>query len=79
MMVRAADALAEARRVGRLAGSTTVEAHWTKVARRIDKRATNHWQDDSRRRGTPVSTCGSVTPISPSPVAAGSMTSAATA
>lgn len=47
MMVRAADALGEARRVDRLAGSARVDADWTKVAGRIDKQATNHWQDDS--------------------------------
>ncbi len=47
MMVRAADALGEARRVDQLAGTADVSADWTKVARRIDKQATNHWQDDS--------------------------------
>jgi len=47
MMVRAADALGEARRVDHLAGTAAVSADWTKVARRIDKQATHHWQDDS--------------------------------
>ena len=47
MMVRAADALAEARRVDELAGSAEVRADWGAVAERIDKQATNHWQDDS--------------------------------
>ena len=47
MMVRAADALGEARRVDHLAGTADVSADWTKVARRIDKQATHHWQDDS--------------------------------
>jgi pyruvate/2-oxoglutarate dehydrogenase complex dihydrolipoamide dehydrogenase (E3) component len=47
MMIRAANSLAEARRVDRLAGTATVTPEWEKVAHRIDKQATNHWQDDS--------------------------------
>jgi len=47
MMIRAADALGEARRVDHLAGTAKVGADWGKVALRIDKQATNHWQDDS--------------------------------
>ena len=47
MMVRAADALAEARRVPRLAGEADVRPNWGSVAARIDKQATNHWRDDS--------------------------------
>lgn len=47
MMIRAANTLAEARRVDRLAGSATVVPDWGKVAQRIDKQATNHWRDDS--------------------------------
>ena len=47
MMVRAADALAEARRVPRLAGEADVRPDWGSVATRIDKQATNHWRDDS--------------------------------
>jgi pyruvate/2-oxoglutarate dehydrogenase complex dihydrolipoamide dehydrogenase (E3) component len=47
MMVRAADALAEARRVPRLAGEADVRPDWGSVAVRIDKQATNHWRDDS--------------------------------
>jgi pyruvate/2-oxoglutarate dehydrogenase complex dihydrolipoamide dehydrogenase (E3) component len=47
MMVRAADALGEARRVPRLAGGADVRPDWGSVATRIDKQATNHWQDDS--------------------------------
>lgn len=47
MMVRAADALAEARRVDRLAGSCDVRPDWGIVADRIDNQATNHWRDDS--------------------------------
>ncbi len=47
MMVRAADALAEARRVPRLAGEADVRPDWSSVATRIDKQATNHWRDDS--------------------------------
>ncbi|QZY30508.1 dihydrolipoyl dehydrogenase family protein [Nocardioides coralli] len=47
MMIRAANALAEARRVGQLAGTASVTPAWEQVARRIDKQATDHWQDDS--------------------------------
>lgn len=47
MMVRAADALGEARRVDELAGHATVTPDWRAVATRIDKQATNHWRDDS--------------------------------
>ena len=45
MMVRASDALAEAHRVGELAGDATVEPSWAPVARRIDKEATDGWDD----------------------------------
>jgi pyruvate/2-oxoglutarate dehydrogenase complex dihydrolipoamide dehydrogenase (E3) component len=45
MMVRATDALAEARRVPRLAGSATVVPDWTPVARRIRDEATDDWDD----------------------------------
>jgi pyruvate/2-oxoglutarate dehydrogenase complex dihydrolipoamide dehydrogenase (E3) component len=45
MMVRAADALAEARRVGTLAGEAVVTPSWTPVARRIDEEATTGWDD----------------------------------
>ena len=47
MMIRAADALGEARRVGQLAGSAEVTPDWGAVATRVDKQATNHWSDDS--------------------------------
>ena len=47
MMIRAADALGEARRVDQLAGHAEVEPDWGAVAERIDKQATNHWRDDS--------------------------------
>ncbi|MGZ5398520.1 MAG: dihydrolipoyl dehydrogenase family protein [Nocardioides sp.] len=47
MMIRAADTLGEARRVDHLAGTAQITADWTKVALRLDKQATNHWQDDS--------------------------------
>ena len=47
MMIRAADALGEARRVDHLAGAASVEPDWSTVAVRIDKQATNHWSDDS--------------------------------
>ena len=47
MMIRAANALVEARRVDELAGTADVTPDWRTVALRIDKQATNHWQDDS--------------------------------
>jgi pyruvate/2-oxoglutarate dehydrogenase complex dihydrolipoamide dehydrogenase (E3) component len=47
MMIRAANALAEARRVPLLAGEADVRPDWGMVAARIDQQATNHWQDDS--------------------------------
>ena len=45
MMVRAADLLAEARRVDGLAGETRVVSSWSPVARRIAEEATTHWDD----------------------------------
>ena len=46
MMIRAAAALAEARRVGDLAGSVgEVRADWELVARRIREEATDSWDD----------------------------------
>ncbi|MHA6803203.1 dihydrolipoyl dehydrogenase family protein [Salinifilum ghardaiensis] len=45
MMVRAADALAEARRVADLAGSADVVPDWTPVADRIRDEATTDWDD----------------------------------
>jgi pyruvate/2-oxoglutarate dehydrogenase complex dihydrolipoamide dehydrogenase (E3) component len=46
MMIRAADALAEARRIDDLAGSVgKIEPNWTKVASRIRKEATDDWDD----------------------------------
>ncbi|HET9143077.1 NAD(P)/FAD-dependent oxidoreductase [Actinophytocola sp.] len=45
MMIRAADALAEARRVGELAGSATVRSDWGPVAKRIREDATDDWDD----------------------------------
>ncbi|HVA73781.1 MAG TPA: NAD(P)/FAD-dependent oxidoreductase [Acidimicrobiales bacterium] len=45
MMVRATDALAEARRVADLAGSATVSPDWAPVARRIRREATDDWDD----------------------------------
>ena len=47
MMIRAADALGEARRVDALAGHAEVTPDWGAVATRLDKQATNHWRDDS--------------------------------
>jgi pyruvate/2-oxoglutarate dehydrogenase complex dihydrolipoamide dehydrogenase (E3) component len=45
MMIRAADALAEARRVPDLAGASEVTPDWQKVARRIRDEATDDWDD----------------------------------
>ncbi|WBB78112.1 NAD(P)/FAD-dependent oxidoreductase [Micromonospora sp. WMMD882] len=45
MMIRAANALAEARRVDGLAGSAQVRPDWTPVARRIREEATDNWDD----------------------------------
>ncbi|WP_306362486.1 NAD(P)/FAD-dependent oxidoreductase [Nocardia sp. CC227C] len=45
MMVRAAAAVAEGRRVDKLAGSATVRHDWTPVARRVRDEATDDWND----------------------------------
>ncbi|NKY53080.1 dihydrolipoyl dehydrogenase family protein [Nocardia vermiculata] len=45
MMVRAATTLAEARRVGTLAGSARVQPDWSPVAQRIRDEATDNWDD----------------------------------
>ncbi|MGA8847538.1 MAG: FAD-dependent oxidoreductase [Nocardioides sp.] len=45
MMVRAGDALAEAGRVGQVAGEVTVTPSWAPVAERIAVEATSHWDD----------------------------------
>jgi pyruvate/2-oxoglutarate dehydrogenase complex dihydrolipoamide dehydrogenase (E3) component len=45
MMIRATDALGEARRADRLAGSVRVETDWAPVAARIREDATANWDD----------------------------------
>ncbi|WP_229680132.1 dihydrolipoyl dehydrogenase family protein [Saccharopolyspora thermophila] len=50
MMVRAADALAEARRVPELAGVATVRADWAPVAERLRDEATTDWNDEAAVR-----------------------------
>ena len=45
MMIRAADLLAEARRVHGMAGQATVHPDWAPVARRIRDEATDTWDD----------------------------------
>jgi pyruvate/2-oxoglutarate dehydrogenase complex dihydrolipoamide dehydrogenase (E3) component len=45
MMIRAADALAEARRVAELAGTVDVRPDWAPVAARIRAEATDNWDD----------------------------------
>ena len=45
MMVRAADLLAEGRRIPGLAGTSTVRPDWAPVASRIRDEATDHWDD----------------------------------
>src|SRR3954452_22568034 len=45
MMVRAGDALAEAGRVGTVAGGGWVTPSWAPVHRRVDEEATTGWDD----------------------------------
>jgi len=45
MMIRAANLLAETRRVPGLAGTSTVEPDWSQVAKRIREEATDDWDD----------------------------------
>ena len=45
MMIRAANLLAEARRIPGMAGTSTLEPDWTPVARRIRDEATDSWDD----------------------------------
>lgn len=47
MIIRAADVLAEARRAVVLAGEVRTVPDWSLVSTRIDKQATNHWDDAS--------------------------------
>ncbi|WP_461157713.1 dihydrolipoyl dehydrogenase family protein [Saccharopolyspora tripterygii] len=50
IMLRAAESLAEARRVPKLAGSATVRADWSPVAARIRDEATTGWNDEAAVR-----------------------------
>lgn len=50
IMLRAAEALAEARRVPELAGSATVRPDWSPVAARIRDEATTGWNDEAAVR-----------------------------
>jgi pyruvate/2-oxoglutarate dehydrogenase complex dihydrolipoamide dehydrogenase (E3) component len=45
MMIAAANALREARRVGKIAGSAEIHPDWSPVARRIRDEATDDWDD----------------------------------
>ncbi|MBA3234269.1 MAG: NAD(P)/FAD-dependent oxidoreductase [Propionibacteriales bacterium] len=45
MMIRAANVLQEGRRIPALAGTSTVSADWSIVAKRIADEATDHWDD----------------------------------
>jgi pyruvate/2-oxoglutarate dehydrogenase complex dihydrolipoamide dehydrogenase (E3) component len=45
MMIRAANLLAETRRVPGMAGESTVDPDWTPLARRIREEATDDWDD----------------------------------
>ena len=45
MMIRAANLLAEARRISGMAGAATVDPSWDPVARRIRDEATDDWDD----------------------------------
>jgi len=47
MMVRAAELLAESRRVPRLAGTSDVRPDWSRVAARVAGEATHDWTDDA--------------------------------
>ena len=47
MIIRAADTLAEAERATTLAGGVDATPDYGLVANRIDKQATNHWNDES--------------------------------
>ena len=47
MIIRAADTLAEAGRAATLGGRVDVVPDYELVATRIDKQATNHWDDES--------------------------------
>jgi pyruvate/2-oxoglutarate dehydrogenase complex dihydrolipoamide dehydrogenase (E3) component len=47
MMIRAADLLAEARRVPGMAGGATVAPDWAPVAQRIREEATDDWNDQA--------------------------------
>ena len=47
MIIRASDLLAEAARTPSLAGDVDVTPDWSRVAERIDRQATNHWNDES--------------------------------
>src|ERR1700737_3042597 len=45
MMIRAADLLAEGRRIAGVAGTSSVTPDWSPVAQRIRKEATDSWDD----------------------------------
>jgi len=45
MMIRAADLLAEGRRIPGLAGTSSIAPDWAPVARRIREVATDNWDD----------------------------------
>jgi pyruvate/2-oxoglutarate dehydrogenase complex dihydrolipoamide dehydrogenase (E3) component len=45
MMIRAANLIAEGRRIPGMAGTAAVSADWTPVARRIREEATDNWDD----------------------------------
>jgi pyruvate/2-oxoglutarate dehydrogenase complex dihydrolipoamide dehydrogenase (E3) component len=45
MMIRGADLIAEGRRIPELAGTSTVEPDWSRVATRIRDEATDDWND----------------------------------
>src|ERR1700712_3950053 len=45
MMIRAANLIAETRRVNDMAGTATVQPDWAPVAKRIREEATDNWND----------------------------------
>jgi pyruvate/2-oxoglutarate dehydrogenase complex dihydrolipoamide dehydrogenase (E3) component len=50
MMIRAANLLAEGRRIPGMAGESSITAQWAPVARRIREDATDDWHDDAAAR-----------------------------
>ena len=67
MMIRAADSLAEGRRISGLAGSSVISPSWAPVAERIRSEATDNWDDTvaADRFTRPAAPCSAGTAASP--------------